>query len=47
MKWIVNVDLDYFFCADEVGNPQLMFSDEYIQAVFQVIRAHQDAGGIA
>ena len=47
LKWIVNIDLDYFFCGDELGNQRLMFSEEYIFAVFSTIRAHRDAGRVA
>lgn len=46
-RWIVNVDLDYFFCADEHGNQQSMFSDEYIFALFEAVRVHRDAGRVA
>ncbi|AJC44786.1 hypothetical protein SB85_02410 [Xanthomonas sacchari] len=46
-RWIVNVDLDYFFCNDEAGNRCLMFSPEYIASVFLAIRAHLDAGKVA
>lgn len=46
-RWIINVDLDYFFCNDESGNRRLMFSPDYIASVFQAIRAHQDAGKVA
>jgi hypothetical protein len=44
---IVNVDLDYFFCDDDQGQRRLMFSDDYISAVFRSIRAHMDAGRVA
>lgn len=47
LRWIVNVDLDFFFCGDEHGNRRLMFSDEYIEAVFHTIRAHREAGRVA
>lgn len=46
-RWIINVDLDYFFCNDESGRRRLMFSPDYIASVFQAIRAHQDAGKVA
>lgn len=42
-RWIINVDLDYFFCNDKAGNRRLIFSQDYIASVFLAIRAHQDA----
>lgn len=39
--------LDYFFCADDHDNLSLMFSDGYVDAVFQGMRAHRDAGRVA
>lgn len=44
---IVNVDLDYFFCNDDQGQRRLMFSDDYISAVFRSIRTHMNAGRVA
>ncbi|MBG6311023.1 UPF0489 family protein [Pseudomonas aeruginosa] len=44
---IVNVDLDYFFCDDDQDQRRLMFSDDYISAVFRSIRAHMDTGNVA
>lgn len=44
---IINVDLDYFFCDNERDQRQLMFSDDYISAVFRVIRGHMEAGRVA
>lgn len=46
-RTIVNVDLDYFFCDDDRGQRRLMFSDDYISAIFQSIRTHMDAGRVA
>ncbi len=47
VRAIVNIDLDYFFCDNERDQRQVMFSEEYISAVFRVIRAHMDAGRVA
>lgn len=44
--WLVNVDLDYFFC-DQDNQRKLMFSDDYISAVFGAIRRCREAGRIA
>ena len=45
-KWIVNVDLDYFFC-DQDGVRKPMFSNEYVDAVFSAIRRSNDEGRVA
>lgn len=48
--WVVNVDLDYFFCAGaslengEEGEWLQIFSDDYIEAVFLGIKTGLDAG---
>ncbi len=36
-KWIINVDIDYFFCEDKLaGDSQLlMLSDDYIANIFE------------
>lgn len=36
-KWIVNVDLDYFFC-NQAGRRKPLFSVEYIETIFGEIR---------
>lgn len=47
--WIVNVDLDYFFCTGpsnengDEGEWLPLFSDDYIEAVFAGIKAGLDA----
>jgi len=43
-KWILNIDLDYFFCGSESYNR--MLSDEYAQAVFNVIHKKYQDGTI-
>lgn len=45
-KWIVNLDLDYFFC-DYEDSQQLMFSMDYISAVFNKIAAKYKDGSIS
>jgi len=45
-RWIVNVDLDYFFC-DQGHGRALMFSDEYIHSVFAEIAKARAAGRLA
>ena len=45
-RWIVNVDLDYFFC-DQEGRRRHMFSDEYVTSVFTSIRRCRDLGRVA
>lgn len=43
-KWILNIDLDYFFYGSE--NYKRMLSDEYAQAVFEVIHKKYQDGTI-
>lgn len=45
-RWVVNVDLDYFFC-DQEDKRKTMVSDEYIESLFRAIKRRLDAGGIA
>jgi hypothetical protein len=44
-QWLVNVDLDYFFC-DQGGLRKPMFSDQYVAAVFGAIAEMKRAGRI-
>jgi hypothetical protein len=44
--WIMNVDLDYFFC-DDAESPRLMVSDAYLQRCFEAVRKKIDDGTIA
>ncbi|MDO8653447.1 MAG: UPF0489 family protein [Undibacterium sp.] len=44
-QWVINVDLDYFFC-DHNEKQILLFSDEYIDAIFCAIRKCYDAGKV-
>ncbi|MES2072317.1 MAG: UPF0489 family protein [Pseudomonadota bacterium] len=46
-QWIINIDLDYFFCNDASGGAVRLFSDEYIEKVFDAIRRCYDAGHVA
>jgi len=43
-EWIFNLDLDYFFCGSE--KYKRMLSDEYAQAVFEVIHKKYQDGTI-
>lgn len=47
-RWIVNIDLDYFFCPGS-GDDEfvLMYSDAYIDQVFNALRLANDKGNIA
>ena len=36
--WVVNIDLDYFFCRDEGRAPCLMFSKEYLGRFCEKLR---------
>jgi hypothetical protein len=45
-KWIVNVDLDYFFC-NQAGVRRPMFSDGYVETIFAEIRECHEEGRIA
>ena len=45
--WIVNIDLDYFFC-DDAGDSQACFaSRNYIEDIFRVVRRKIGDGSIA
>jgi hypothetical protein len=44
--WIVNIDLDYFFC-DQTDRRKRMFSGSYIEAIFGAIREAHEAGNVA
>jgi hypothetical protein len=44
--WIVNVDLDYFFCADASGDFIPMISTEYVDATFAALRVAMDQGAV-
>jgi len=42
-KWIFNIDLDYFFFNGHKENPERMLTDDYAQAVFEVVyKKYQD-----
>ena len=41
--WIVNIDLDYFFCDTDSG-PQLMISEEYLNVTFIGLKDAIDRG---
>ncbi len=46
--WIVNIDLDYFFCdARAAEERQPLVSREYIEAIFSAVRERLDDGTIA
>lgn len=46
VPWIVNIDLDYFFCDSETGPIQL-FSDQYIDTVFLTLKQAMEKDSIA
>lgn len=46
-RWIVNIDLDYFFCADAAGDWIQMMSDAYIDEMFRGLRKAMDEGTVA
>lgn len=43
--WIVNIDLDYFFCQFETGM-RMMVSDQYINAIAEGLKDAMDRGTI-
>jgi hypothetical protein len=45
-QWIVNIDLDYFFC-NQNGTRKRMYSNDYINAIFVAIRDARAAGRVA
>lgn len=47
-RWIVNIDLDYFFCASAADDRfTLMYSDAYLKEVFEGLRRAIDLGDVA
>lgn len=45
-RWIINVDLDYFFC-DQGGVRRPMFSEQYVDTVFRAIADCYKSGRVA
>ncbi len=45
--WIVNIDLDYFFCDGAEDGQVQMVSDDYIGAIFDAVRLRTEDGSIA
>lgn len=45
-KWIVNIDLDYFFYPDSDTNSRRLFSFEYVADLFGRLRKQLDKGRI-
>ena len=47
-KWIVNLDLDYFFYRDpQTDKYSVLMSDGYVRRIFSIIRRHLDDGRIS
>ncbi len=46
-RWIVNMDMDYFFYDNPSQESRLMFSDQYINDLFRAIERKQADGTIA
>ena len=44
--WIVNIDLDYFYCSAE-EEPTQMFSEHYIDLTFVALKQAMDTKGVA
>jgi hypothetical protein len=45
--WILNIDLDYFFCDDGEDDNHQMLSDGYIDSVFESLRKVTEKGHVA
>jgi hypothetical protein len=45
-NWIVNIDLDYFFCTMPDGVNRRFLSDDFVQAICTALRTHLDSGRI-
>lgn len=45
-KWILNIDMDYFFFNGHKENPGRMLTDDYAQAIFEVVHKKYQAGTI-
>ncbi|WOH50682.1 UPF0489 family protein [Bradyrhizobium sp. sBnM-33] len=45
--WIINIDLDYFFCDDSEDDQIQMLSDQYVVGIFSAVRKSIDAGHVA
>lgn len=46
-RWIVNIDLDYLYCGDQMADRKPMFSAGYIRSLFETVRVNNEAGRIA
>ncbi len=47
-RWIVNIDLDYFFCPSRTDDEFiLMYSEAYLNEVFEGLRRAIDLGNVA
>jgi hypothetical protein len=42
--WVLNIDLDYFFCDDRSDGCEQMLTDRYIETIFESARRTIDAG---
>ncbi len=45
-KWIVNIDLDYFFCTMPDGVNRRFLSEEFVRSICDALRNHLDTGRI-
>ena len=45
--WIVNIDLDYFYCCDSEDGIVRMLSDHYFDLTFQALKQAMDKGVVA
>jgi len=46
-KWIFNLDLDYFFYENDFEKYSILFSDGYIEQIFNVIKKHLEDGKLS
>lgn len=46
-KWIVNIDLDYFFYESDVEEYARFFSDNYVSQLFTTVKKYLEAGNLA
>ncbi len=45
-EWILNIDLDYFFFSGDRESPKRMLTDDYVQAVFEIVHKKYQDGTI-
>ncbi len=45
-KWIINLDIDLFFCEDPIDGKMKLHSDEFIQVIGEILKSQNESGKI-